>query len=96
MKAEVVVQLDEAVDEYDDFQYEISNELANHFVEEEIYPLLEEFDYNNESSEYVPGMATFCLFAKLCIQLMGEGYTVEEMKDLIDDFSQHCVDDTVH
>ena len=96
MKAEVVVQVEEGVDEYDDFQYEVSNELANHFVEEEIYPLLEEFDYNNESSEYVPGMATFCLFAKLCIQLMSEGYTVEEMKDLVDEFSQHCVDDTVH
>lgn len=96
MKAEVVVHVEDGVDEYDDFQYEVSNELANHFVEEEIYPLLEEFDYNNESSEYVPGMATFCLFAKLCIQLMGEGYTVDEMKDLIEEFSQHCVDDTVH
>ena len=96
MKAEVVVQVEEGVDEYDDFQYEVSNELANQFVEEEICPMLEEFDYNNESSEYVPGMATFCLFAKLCIQLMSEGYTVDEMKDLISEFSQHCVDDTVH
>lgn len=96
MKAEIYIESDAGVDEYDDYQHEVSNELANAFVEDEILPLLEEFDYNNESSEYVPGMATFCLFAKLLIQFMGEGYTVEELKKIVEDFSEFCVDDTVH
>jgi hypothetical protein len=87
---------EDAVDEYDDYQHEISNEMANDFIEEEIFPLLDEFDYNNENSDYIPGIATFCLFAKLCIQLMGEGYSVEELKSVVDDFSIYCVDDVVH
>lgn len=96
MKSEVVIETDQSVDEYDDYQHEVSNELANNFVEDEIFPLLEEFDYNNECSEYIPGMATFCLFAKLCIQLMGEGYSVAELQKIVEDFSEFCVDDVVH
>lgn len=96
MKAEVVFESDQEVDEYDDYQHEVSNELANQFVEGEIIPLLEEFDYNNENGDYIPGIATFCLFAKLIIQFIGEGYTAEELKKIIDDFGQFCVDDTVH
>lgn len=96
MKAEIIVEDDNTVDEYDDYQYEISNELANHFVDDEIFPLLQEFDLNNENSDYVPGIATFCLFAKLCIYMITEGASVDELKKMVDDFSQYCVDDTVH
>lgn len=96
MKTEVVIETESAVDEFDEFQHEISNELANHYIEEEILPQLEEFDYNNECTEYIPGIATFCLFAKLLIQFMNEGYTVEELKRIVDDFSEYCIDGTVH
>ena len=96
MKAEIVLESDNSVDEYDDYQHELTNELANNFVEDDILPLLEEFDYNNECSEYIPGVATFCLFARLVIQFLNEGYTIEDLKKIIDDFSEHCVDGTVH
>lgn len=96
MKTAIVIETDQSVDEYDDYQHEISNDLANHFVEEEILPILEEFDYNNECDEYIPGVATFCLFAKLLIQFLNEGYTVDELKKIVEDFSEYCVDGPVH
>lgn len=96
MKAEIIIEADQEVDEYDDYQHEVSNDLANHFVEEQLLPLLDEFDYNNECDEYIPGIATFCLFAKLLIQLMNEGYSVDELKNIVDEFSDFCVDDIVH
>ncbi len=96
MKTELVFEADQSVDEYDEFQHEVSNELANKFVEEAIFPLLEEFDFNNECDEYIPGIATFCLFAKLCIHLMNEGYSTEELKSIVEEFSEFCVDDIVH
>lgn len=96
MKAEIVIEIDQGVDEYDDYQHEISNDLANHFVEQELLPILEDFDYRNQCGEYIPGVATFCLFAKLLIQFLNEGYTVEELKSIVDDFSELCVDGPVH
>lgn len=96
MKAEIIIETEQGVDEYDDYQHEISNELANFFVEERILPLLDDFDYNNECQEYIPGIATFCLFAKLLIQMMNDGYSVDDLKDIVQEFSQYCVDDTVH
>lgn len=96
MKAEIVIETEQGVDEYDDYQHEISNELANFFVEEKLLPLLDDFDFNNECQEYIPGIATFCLFAKLLIQMMNDGYSVDDLKDIVEEFSQYCVDDTVH
>lgn len=98
MKPVFEIELDHAdqVDEYDDYQHDVSNSLANLFIDQEILPALQEFDYKNECSEYIPGIATFCLFAKLMVHLMSEGYTVDDLKSMVEDFSHHCVDGTVH
>lgn len=96
MKVDLVVDVDQQVDEYDDYQHEVSNTLANDFLEERIMPQLQEFDFNNGNSDYIPGIATFCLFGKLLVDMINNGYTVGDIKTMVDDFSQYCVVDTVH
>ncbi len=96
MKTEIVFTDDQEVDEYDDYQYEFSNDVANDFIDEKIMPELHNFDYDNENDEYIPGIATFCLFSRLCIELINDGYTVDELKKMVEDFSQFCVTDKVH
>lgn len=84
------------IDDYDDYQYEYTSEIAYKFVDEEIIPFLEEFDYNNPEEDYVPGMATFSLYAKLVEMLILEGFSQDELKSLIDQFSVEYVSDTIH
>lgn len=83
-------------DEFDEYQHELSSNLANDFLDTEIFPVLEKFDFSNQSTEYIPGVATFTLFARLVVQLINDGYTVDDINDAVADFSQHCVDGTIH
>lgn len=88
--------IEDTVDEYDDYQYEYSSEIAYKFIDEEIIPFLEEFDYDNPEEDYVPGMATFSLYTKLIELLILDGYSVEHLKEVIDGFSVEYISDTVH
>lgn len=96
MKTEITYEDDQGVDEYDDYQYEYSNDVANDFIDDTLMPALHQFDYNNENDEYIPGIATFALFARLCIDLVNDGYAVDELKKMVEDFSQFCATDTIH
>jgi hypothetical protein len=96
MKVDLVADVDQSVDEYDEYQHEVSNAMANDFLDERILPQLQEFDFSNANVDYIPGIATFCLFTKLLIELINTGYTVDDIKTMVDDMSQYCVVDTVH
>lgn len=97
MKPETeVIQEDDIVDEYDDYQYEFTSELAYTFIEEEVIPFLEEFDYNNPEEDYVPGMATFNLYTRLIEMLLLQGFTPDQLKESIDEFSVTHMSETIH
>lgn len=84
------------LDEFDEYQHEISTELANNFIESKLMPLLEEFDFNNSDEDYIPGIATFTLFARLAVEMLAEGYTSAEISAIIDDFAVNIADSTLH
>lgn len=93
MKQELQIEVDECeVDEFDDFQYEMSNEIAHNFIDEQVMPAVIEFDYNNPNEDYVPGVASFGLFFKLVESLLVEGFTPEQLKEVIDDFEVDIID----
>lgn len=95
MKPAIQVE-DEQGEAYDDYQIEASNDMANDFIEENIIPQLYDFEFNNEDKDYLTGVATFALFARLCIELIGDGYTADQLKEIVDDFKYSCVSDTIH
>lgn len=96
MKTEQTLENDCEVDEFDDYQYELTTELAHDFIDETVMPMLEDFDFNNPSEDYVPGVATFGLFIRVVGSLLLEGFTTEQLKEIIDDFSVESINDTVH
>jgi hypothetical protein len=96
MKPEISAETEIEIDEYEDYQYEESTEMADQFVDEEIIPLLAKFDYDNPEEDYVPGVATFNLYTKLVNILIQEGFEAETLKEVIDEFALMCIDDTVH
>lgn len=96
MKTEQTIETECEVDEYDDYQYELTTELAHDFIDETVMPMLEEFDFHNPSEDYIPGVATFGLFIRVVGSLLLEGFTNEQLKEVIDDFSVENIDDIVH
>lgn len=97
MKTEPVIEIDEAeVDEFDDYQYEITTELAQEFINCEILPILEEFDHNNPNEEYIPGVATFGLYLKLVGVLLSDGFEPEQLIGVINEFGTANLDSIVH
>lgn len=96
MKPEISAETELEIDEYEDYQYEESTAMADQFVDEEILTRLVKFDYENDEEDYVPGVATFNLYTKLVNILIQEGFEAEQLKEIIDEFSLMCVDETVH
>jgi hypothetical protein len=96
MKTEAIFDNDIEVDEYDDFQYEMTSEMAHNFIQEALIPLLEEFDFNNPNEDYIPGVATYELFMKIVSRMLEEGFTQEQLKDAIDEYNVYCIDDIIH
>lgn len=99
MKQELQIDIedDSEVDEYEDFQYEMSNEMAHSFINDHIFPVVMEFDYNNPNEDYVPGVAIFGLFYKLVETLLIEGFDSDQLKEVIDEFDVTVIDsDQIH
>jgi N-acetyl-anhydromuramyl-L-alanine amidase AmpD len=74
---------DDAVDEYEEHQYDLSAELSTNFIAEYIVPVMDEFENNNASEDYIPGTATLNLFIKLIGTLTEYGYTVEQLNEFV-------------
>lgn len=72
-------------DEFEDWQYEKSGNQSQAFIENEIFPKLEAFDFGNKDEHYVKGTAHFVLFMELLPKLGQLGYTVEDLTEYIYD-----------
>lgn len=96
MKSEPVIEQEIDVDEYDDFQYEITTDLAGQFVEETIIPMLEDFDYNNPVEDYIPGVASFGLYIRLVKNLLNDGFTQDQLKEVVDEYTINDGSEIVH
>lgn len=75
----------EGASEHEDWEFEYTQNIAEEFLDQELMPALDYFDYHNPDENYVNGMATFSLFIKLAIKLNEEGYSVEDLKTALDD-----------
>ena len=74
---------DLAQEEFEDWQYEHSSDLAEDFVEAAIMPALSEFDYNNEDDKYISGLACYTLFCRLITELGAQGFEEDELIEQI-------------
>jgi hypothetical protein len=81
------------IDQYQDFQYEYSTEVASQFLDSHLLPQLDEFDWSNAHEDYVPGIASWGLFMKLVNRLLQSGFSADEMRGVIDDLEQITVGD---
>ena len=87
-----------AVDEESQEQWELSksNEAASEFLEEVIIPLVDQFEFENEEEHYIPGVASFLLYIRLVESLSQNGWTVEELKQAVDEFSSEDMSNYIH
>lgn len=74
-------------DEFSEEQIAMSTDMAYSFVDEEIIPILEQFDYDNEDEDYVPGVAAFAMYTRIVDVLISEGYSADDLKSVVDDFA---------
>lgn len=81
---------------YEEWQYDLSTDAALDFLDEELFPLLDEFDYENEADGYVPGTAAFVLLIKIVQRLYEEGFTKEELIQMVDESGDMSLYETVH
>lgn len=69
-------------DEHEQWEHEYSVTIACDFLEKNIVPLLEDFEYNNSDENYIDGSATHALFVTMIQSLAEMGFTED---DLIED-----------
>ena len=93
---EVIDDLEELEDSYEDWQYEQSGTMASEFIETQVMPLVNEFDFGNDDEDYIYGTATFGLFIEL-IPLLGQlGYAKEDLIDQINLYVNYVTNKTLH
>ena len=83
-------------DEREAWEYEHSIELACEFVQNDIIPLLEDFESNTQDANYITGSAVHALFVTILYTMVDMGYTVEELKDEIDNHMNSSAGETLH
>lgn len=71
---------------YEDWEFDYTSNVVDEFLETETLPKLMAFDYQNSDENYIPGVASFTLYTKLIELLIENGWSVEELKQAIDDF----------
>jgi hypothetical protein len=91
---EVIEDLEEEV--YEDWQYEQSGLLASDFIENEIMPEVEKFDFDNEDENYIYGTATFGLFIELIPRLAQLGYAKEDLVQQVEQYVDFVTNRVLH
>jgi uncharacterized UBP type Zn finger protein len=71
---------------YEDWEFDYTHHIAEEFLDDDILPKLEKFDFENNDENYVPGMACFTLYTRMIEILVDNGWSPEELKKAIDDF----------
>ena len=77
-------------------QIEKSALSACDFIYDTLLPLLEEFENNNDDSEYIPGVATHGLFIALIQELADLGYTQKDLNKEIKTYMNTSLGEVVH
>ena len=75
---EELAALEEATEEYEEWQLEYSYDMAQDFVSQ-VAEELDDFDLDNSDEKYIPGCATYALFLSLIPRLVEMGYTKENL-----------------
>lgn len=86
----------ELTEEITQKEIDTSTQVAYEFVEEYIIPQLDEFDFESDDEEYMPGCATFVLFTRLVGKMATIGYSIEELKQLTEQYYDMNFNDTLH
>lgn len=75
---------------------EKSAEIASDFIHDELIPLLENFESDNDYKDYIQGIATHGLFVEL-VQRMGElGYTEKDLRKEIKIYLNSSIGQIIH
>jgi hypothetical protein len=90
---DITSEVDEAG--YEDWEFDYTNNIVEEFLEDDILPRVEKFDFENEDENYVPGVACFTLYTRMIEILIDNGWTQEELKNAVDEFGQ-VLTSTIH
>ena len=77
-------------------QIEKSALLACDFIYDTLLPLLEEFENDNDDTDYIPGIATHGLFVALIQELADIGYTQRDLNKEIKTYMNTSIGEVVH
>lgn len=83
-------------DSYEDWEFDYTNNAVHEFLEETILPAIENFDFNHNDENYVPGVASFTLFTRMINILLENGWTADELKNAVDEFSNMSYFESLH
>jgi hypothetical protein len=89
-------QVDTDEEEYEMWQFEHSINLAQEFIDEILFPQIDEFECENEDEKYVDGTLTFGLFCELVARLGEMGYTEEELHLHIKEYLNTSIGQVIH
>lgn len=83
---------------FEEWQYDLSTTVSIDFLEEELLPMLDEFEESNEviNDGYVPGTASYVLLMRLVQRLYEEGYSREELVAMIDEAGDYANTEVLH
>jgi hypothetical protein len=69
----------------EEWQYELSADLAHDFLEAEILPKIEAFDLCNPEDAYISGVTTYALFINLISRLAAYGFSQSDLHDTLEE-----------
>lgn len=75
---------------------ENSASIATDFIHDNIIPLLEEFEFNNDDEDYMAGFATHSLFVLLIARLGDMGYTEKDLRKEIKTYLNSSIGHVLH
>lgn len=78
------------------WQFVHSVELAEDFLTETLLPQLDDFETDNEDSDYVFGAAMHGLFIEMIMRLGAMGYTEKELRKEIKTWINSSTGQTLH
>lgn len=69
---------------------------ASDFIHDDLLPILEEFEFNNDDEEYLSGFATHSLFVLLIAKLGEMGYTEKDLRKEIKTYLNSSIGHVLH
>lgn len=72
--------------QHEEWEFDYTSNMVEEFLEDNILPTLEKFDFYNKDENYVSGMACFTLYTRLIEILVDNGWSEEDLKKAVDDF----------